>query len=875
LGASSVHHYRPISLCNIIYKIISKLLANRLKPMLDKIISPFQTAFVPGRLIQDNSILAHEMLHTLQSKRGRGGLMAINIDMEKAFDKMEWSFLFSILNKLGFHAKWINWIRLCISTSSFSILLNGSSFGHIKPARSLRQGDPLSPFHFIIGTEVISRLLHQSLCGFKISRSCDPINHMLFADDLVIFTSATSSEAGIIKSCLAKYSSWSGKTVNISKSNIVFSKNTDASTVAGIRAILPYDTTPVSAKHLGLPILFGRSKHASFLDILEKVQGKIDGWRSKTLSQAGKTVLIKVVAAAIPSYAMSSFLLSDSLCHKSDMVFKNFWWGFPRDKSRNLSLKSWNFMCLPKDQGGLGFRLMKDINLSLITKLGWKLLTDHDSLWVSLFNRKYIKYGNLLSCPLLAGSFIWNGIKAIVPILTQGVCYIPHLSSQLLVWFSPWIPTILDFKPTARDPSFADRFPLSVADLICPSTGNWNLHLICKLFTPATVCEILKIGIRLINDSFLWTPSPSGAFFIKSTHHLITSGRTMLISPLPSATWKALWKLKINHRLHLLLWKMGWNILPTKSRISCCIPSAPTDISCSLCSFPTDSLLHLFFSCPIARVVRRNSLWPLDSLALWIDSLSDWLSIILHPDTIGIPASDSHLFQIFAAVACDQIWFARNKALHENLIPNALDISSCINKIALNHHLAWNTKLVPHLAVWSPPITHFYKINYDTAIRQSFSAQAAVCRDSTGSIVQCSSIISPPCSALLGEATAALLAARLALSLNMSSVILEGDSLTVTLALNLLNITQDWRIAFMVSCIITTFPITTSWSASHVNRSANFCAHNVVNWAATRFSSSCIPTLSLSSGSFPPCFGKSISSFFFSSLICVLLFVLI
>jgi hypothetical protein len=102
----------------------------------------------------------------------------------------------------------------------------------------------------------------------------------------------------------------------------------------------------------------------------------------------------------------------------------------------------------------------------------------------------------------------------------------------------------------------------------------------------------------------------------------------------------------------------------------------------------------------------------------------------------------------------------------------------------------------------------------------------------------------------------------MALSLNLSSVILEGDSLAVTLALNHPNITQDWRIASMVSCIITTFPITTSWFASDVNRNANFYAHNVANWAATRFSSSCIPSLSLSSGSFPSRFGKSTSSSF-------------
>jgi len=184
-------------------------------------------------------------------------------------------------------------------------------------------------------------------------------------------------------------------------------------------------------------MLFGISKHSSFLDILDKVQGKIEGWRSKTLSQAGKTVLVKVVSSSIPSYAMSSFLPSYHFCQQLNIAFKNLWWGFSKDKSRNLFLKFWSSLCMPKDKGGLGFQLMKDINLSLITKLRWKLLSDHDSLWVSLFKTKYIKYGNLLSCPLSSGSFIWNGIKAIVPLLASGACYIPYISSQLSVWSSP------------------------------------------------------------------------------------------------------------------------------------------------------------------------------------------------------------------------------------------------------------------------------------------------------------------------------------------------------------------------------------------------------------------------------------------------------
>jgi hypothetical protein len=92
---------------------------------------------------------------------------------------------------------------------------------------------------------------------------------------------------------------------------------------------------------------------------------------------------------------------------------------------------------LPKDQGGLGFRLMKDVNFSLISKLGWKLLSHHDCLWVYLFRKKYIKYANILSAPLSSGSWIWNGIRSTVSFLSSGACFIPHFNSQLSIWYSP------------------------------------------------------------------------------------------------------------------------------------------------------------------------------------------------------------------------------------------------------------------------------------------------------------------------------------------------------------------------------------------------------------------------------------------------------
>jgi hypothetical protein len=347
---------------------------------------------------------------------------------------------------------------------------------------------------------------------------------------------------------------------------------------------------------------------------------------------------------------------------------------------------------------------------------------------------------------------------------------------------------------------------------------SWRQNVLHFLFDPTTISEILKINIRPHSDSLLWTPSSTGVFSTKSAHHLISSLSPSTPSHLSKSSWKALWKLQLNHRLKLFLWKMVWNIIPTKFRISQTIPSSISDTSCSLCSYPIDSLPHLFFTCPLARVVWHQSFWPLDTIALNVTNMTYWLLIILHPHhMLGVPPVETHRFQIFAVVACDYLWFSRNKAYHDGIILNALSISTTINRIALEHYYAWTAKYDKTPAVWKSPSPPYFKINYDTAIRATFSTQAAVCRDSTGSIIKCISLIISSCSPLYGEALAALLASQLATSLGLSSFILEGDSLNVTLALQHPASTTDWRIASIISNILSILPPTASWQASHVN----------------------------------------------------------
>jgi hypothetical protein len=129
----------------------------------------------------------------------------------------------------------------------------------------------------------------------------------------LIFGKATPKEANSIHSCLEKYCLWFGQSINFGKSSIRFSKNTNPSTIALILDIVPYSPNPAKSIYLGLPILFGNFKKAAFQNIIDRVNSKMDGWRAKSLSQAGRLLLIKFVAAAIPSYAMSTFLLPKSI----------------------------------------------------------------------------------------------------------------------------------------------------------------------------------------------------------------------------------------------------------------------------------------------------------------------------------------------------------------------------------------------------------------------------------------------------------------------------------------------------------------------------------------------------------------------------------
>lgn len=193
LNANKLADFRPISLCNVAFKIITKILAKRLKRILPLLVSETQAAFIEGRVIQDNILVAHELLHALNSNnKCSEEFIAVKTDISKAYDRVEWPFLEMAMKTLGFSEHWRTLIMACVSSAQYQVLINGTPYGDIKPTRGLRQGDPISPYLFVICTEMLMQMLRRAeqrreITGLKVARGAPTISHLLYADDHLFY----------------------------------------------------------------------------------------------------------------------------------------------------------------------------------------------------------------------------------------------------------------------------------------------------------------------------------------------------------------------------------------------------------------------------------------------------------------------------------------------------------------------------------------------------------------------------------------------------------------------------------------------------------------------------------------------------------------
>ncbi|XP_059658381.1 uncharacterized protein LOC132304657 [Cornus florida] len=347
---TSIHDYRPISYCNSIYKCIAKILAYKLQQTLPPIIDMSQSAFISGRKITDPILLAHELL------RGWKIFNETVAGIEILFKEKDITTLNLPLQ------------NACISSPFFTIAINGEFQGYLKGKRGLRQGDPISPFLFVIVMDALSSIINDYVRRshtFKFHWRCGPlkITHLLYADDLMLFCHGDITSVSVLKSALDHFCCMSGLDINFSKSSIYFS-GTDPHIEAAITSLLGIGIGSFPVKYLEVPLISTNLKSSHCSQFIEKITNRISNWSSRSISYAGRPQLIKAVLVSTQVYWSSIFILPKAVINELNQIFRAFLWSGPEMKISKAKVNC-NKVCLLKEQGGLGIP-----NLELSNKVG-------------------------------------------------------------------------------------------------------------------------------------------------------------------------------------------------------------------------------------------------------------------------------------------------------------------------------------------------------------------------------------------------------------------------------------------------------------------------------------------------------------------------
>ncbi|XP_040372300.1 uncharacterized protein LOC112166037 [Rosa chinensis] len=716
------------------------------------LISENQAAFVAGRQIQDNVVIAHEMFHHIKLLRNVGDeVFGLKLDINKAYDCVEWDFLEAVLLKLGFADHWVLLIMRCIRSVSLSTMVNGKPSAFFTPTRGIRQGDPLSPYLFLFVTDVLSTMLtkacsNQWLRPLHLTVPGPIISHLFFADDSLLFFQASRQNAMALVFLLKSYSTASGQQINYDKSMLYFSPNTHPALIVSITSILRVHSTDNPGSYLGLPTVWGRSKRAALGYVRDAVLRKIQGWKQASLSPAGKEIMIKAVAMALPAYPMSIFKFPKSLCVQINNALAKFWWGTNGDKG--IHWKHWDLLCNPKSVGGLGFRSLQDFNLALLAKQGWRLLQNPSAKWAQVLKYRYFPNTSFMEAKQgPSSSWVWASLLAGRDVLFKGSLWRVGNGHSIHLWNDKWIP---------NTPSFSTRFPSllpvsqSVNTLLDFSTLTWNLESLQHVLTPgdSSVIQAIPIFSELVDDKLVWPHVTNGEYSVRSGYHVSFNSNIIASAPsphsshvVPRSVWTLVWTIRSLPKIRIFLWRVVSNVLATKQNLfRRHLGRSPL---CPFCSEFPESVEHLLLSCP--WVVQTWFLHPLGyRIPLQsLTSFDQWLSTLLIPLHSELSRS---VVLTHISFLLWHIWKHRCDCIFNYKVPNPTLVATRAF-VASSEFLTSRTLSLtcnrppppppPPPPPWTPPCLDFVKINTDASWdKQSLQAGLAV-------IVRNSSVVIP------------------------------------------------------------------------------------------------------------------------------------
>ena len=710
--------------------------------------------------------------------------------MSKAYDRIEWSFLRNVLVRFGFHATWISWIMECVTSVSYSYLINGAAQRRVIPSRGIRQGDPLSPYLFILCTEVLSGLCLNAqnkgtVIGVKVSRNSPAINHLLFADDTMLFSRTDVRSCAALISILQRYEKASGQCINLDKSSITFSAKTPGESKRRIRDQFRILNEGGNGKYLGLLEHFWRRKRDIFASLVDRMRQRAHSWTSRYLSGAGKLVLLKSVLAAMPTYSMSCFKLPASLVKQLQSVLTRFWWDLSPE-IKNLCWVSWEKLAIPKSAGGLGFREIAEFNDAMLAKISWRVIKNPSSLLAKILLGKYCHSTNFLeTAPSNGISHGWRGILIGRDLLKRGLGWALGSGEKVNIWTEPWLSTSEPVIPMGP-PTFETQ-DWVVNNLIDPTTKEWNLKAIRDTLPlhEEAICKLIPSSFHL-DDERVLLPNASRVYTTKSGYALAKLWNGKLLPH--GFNWKKdIWQVQTSPKIKHFLWKANSRALSVgASLVLRWINASPV---CKRCG-ALETELHVLLHCPFAERVwdlvpclHKPSSQTITSISQLLQSCGKMIS--LPPVGLG----STPLFPWILWI----LWTNRNKLAFENKL---FSEESSVLK-AIQDARAWNAaqnhvekhslprSVVPYI---SNPVANSYTWSiYSDAAWEASTGNCGLgwyLRDASGTAIESSSSHRRfVTSALVAEALAVKAAITAARSSFVSCLNVFSDSKALILLL--------------------------------------------------------------------------------------------
>uniref|UniRef100_A0A803Q2U2 RNase H type-1 domain-containing protein n=1 Tax=Cannabis sativa TaxID=3483 RepID=A0A803Q2U2_CANSA len=466
------------------------------------------------------------------------------------------------------------------------------------------------------------------------------------------------------------------------------------------------------------------------------MQKRVQQWESRFLSKSGKEILLKSIAQALPSFAMSVFLLPVETCKSMESIMSKFWWK-SSNQNQGVTWASWNRLSKHKNEGGLGFRNLRDYNLAMLGKQAWRLISNEGSIVSRVYKARYYPQESFFSASLGCNpSFIWKSLFETKDLIKAGT--IIHIGNGLntSITSDPWLPDLNNPKITSTHPALLGQ---KVASLMCVGENSWDSEIINDLFDDRDKALILGIPLSQANreDCWSWLLEKSGIYSVKSAYRFLQQSKNN--GQQNSALWKDFWKIEVPSKVLHFGWKAITGCLPTKVQLQ--IKHVPVDNLCPFCNVAAETIIHVLVYCPYA-----NSCWIRSSISISTDafvSFSDWFEA-------QVAGKNGSLLKEILMIAW-AIWNARNKLVWDKKSMLAADVvlsaRSTLNQWSFAHQRRMDPLLMfnehnVEVEHWITPANDTIKVNVDGAIFEATNSFGFgyIARRSDGSLLEAASV---------------------------------------------------------------------------------------------------------------------------------------